>query len=244
MFRYHLQKKNKNLSGRFNSYINDNHLSVSSLKSILNAASIHVRWKNITQTCPCNIIQLLTIEALDMMWYRPENTDIDRGEAEVNIGSLRSISHHVQCLNSQQLFYYIIHLKIEEIEANLFFKICQWIQHFEQKQISFKNYHITWNNKFMKIVGTFQLTQDWATLSFITVSAAQNNYWKIVGTNLKKMRKPVWKLIASILSNSCQMGKTPAHATCSYISSSRYAPVPIRICLFINYIINCNISRL
>ena len=26
------------------------------------------------------IIQLLTIEALDMMWYRPENTNIDRGE--------------------------------------------------------------------------------------------------------------------------------------------------------------------
>ena len=26
-----------------------------------------------------NIIQLLTNEALDMMWYRPENTNIDRG---------------------------------------------------------------------------------------------------------------------------------------------------------------------
>ena len=25
------------------------------------------------------IMQLLTIEALDMMWYRPENTNIDRG---------------------------------------------------------------------------------------------------------------------------------------------------------------------
>ena len=57
----------------------------------------------------CNI-QLLTIEALDMMWYRPESTNIDRGGAEVNIGILRSISHHVQCLNSQQLFYYIISL--------------------------------------------------------------------------------------------------------------------------------------
>ena len=56
------------------------------------------------------IIQLLTIEALDMMWYRPESTNIDRGGAEVNIGILRSISHHVQCLNSQQLFYYIISL--------------------------------------------------------------------------------------------------------------------------------------
>ena len=54
------------------------------------------------------IIQLLTIEALNMMWYRPENTNIDLGEAEVNIGILRSISHHVQCLNSQQLFYYTI----------------------------------------------------------------------------------------------------------------------------------------
>ena len=39
--------------------------------------------------------------------YRPENTNIDLGEAEVNIGFLWSISHHIQCLNSQQLFYYI-----------------------------------------------------------------------------------------------------------------------------------------
>ena len=28
-----------------------------------------------------NNIQLLTNEALDMMWYRPDNTNIDRGEA-------------------------------------------------------------------------------------------------------------------------------------------------------------------
>ena len=35
-----------------------------------------------------NNIQLLTYEALDVMWYRPENTNIDRGEAEVNIGIL------------------------------------------------------------------------------------------------------------------------------------------------------------
>ena len=48
-----------------------------------------------------NIIQLLTNEALDMMWYRPDNTNIDRGEAEVNIGILWSISHHIQCLISQ-----------------------------------------------------------------------------------------------------------------------------------------------
>ena len=41
----------------------------------------------------------MTIEALDMMWYRPENTNIDLGSASVNIGTLRSISHHVQCLN-------------------------------------------------------------------------------------------------------------------------------------------------
>ena len=49
----------------------------------------------------CDIIQLLTNEALDMMWYRPDNTNIDRGEAEVNIGILWSISHHIQCLISQ-----------------------------------------------------------------------------------------------------------------------------------------------
>ena len=52
-------------------------------------------------TLICNIIQLLTNEALDMMWYRPDNTNIDRGEAEVNIGILWSISHHIQCLISQ-----------------------------------------------------------------------------------------------------------------------------------------------
>ena len=45
-----------------------------------------------------------------MMWYRPESTNIDWGGAEVNIGILRSISYHVQCLNCQQLFYYIIYL--------------------------------------------------------------------------------------------------------------------------------------
>ena len=45
--------------------------------------------------------QLLTNEALDMMWYRPDNTNIGRGEAEVNIGILWSISHHIQCLISQ-----------------------------------------------------------------------------------------------------------------------------------------------
>ena len=65
-----------------------------------------------------DIIQLLTIEALDMMWYRPESTNIDRGGAEVNIGILRSISHHVQCLNSQQLFYYIISLFKKKINNN------------------------------------------------------------------------------------------------------------------------------
>ena len=39
--------------------------------------------------------QLLTIEALDMMWCRHENTNIDLGYASVNIGALRSTSHHV-----------------------------------------------------------------------------------------------------------------------------------------------------
>ena len=44
------------------------------------------------------------------MWYRPESTNIYRGRADVNIGILRSISYHVQYLNSQQLFYYIVSL--------------------------------------------------------------------------------------------------------------------------------------
>ena len=36
----------------------------------------------------------------------------------VNIGILRSISHHFQCLNSQQLFYYIIS-KIKKVKNNI-----------------------------------------------------------------------------------------------------------------------------
>ena len=39
----------------------------------------------------------------------PIGHGIDMIEAWVNIGTLRSISHHVQCLNSQQL--YIIELE-------------------------------------------------------------------------------------------------------------------------------------
>ena len=55
-----------------------------------------------TSFSKCYIIkQLLTNEALDMMWYRPENTNIDLGFASVNIGILWSISHHIQCLISQ-----------------------------------------------------------------------------------------------------------------------------------------------
>ena len=45
--------------------------------------------------------QLLTIKALDMMLCRPENTNIDLDSASVNIGTLRSTSDYVQCLNSQ-----------------------------------------------------------------------------------------------------------------------------------------------
>ena len=50
---------------------------------------------NINAVVLIDIIQLLTIEALNMMRYRPKSTNIDRGGAEVNIGILRSISHHV-----------------------------------------------------------------------------------------------------------------------------------------------------
>ena len=38
---------------------------------------------------------------MDMMWCRLENTNIDRGEAEVNIGILWSTSHYDQYPNSQ-----------------------------------------------------------------------------------------------------------------------------------------------
>ena len=50
---------------------------------------------------------------------RPDNTDIDRGEASVNIGIIRLISHHVQCLNRQQLLYYIISQIIKKELNNL-----------------------------------------------------------------------------------------------------------------------------
>ena len=33
-------------------------------------------------------MQLLTTDAFDMLLYRPENTNIDRGEADANIGSI------------------------------------------------------------------------------------------------------------------------------------------------------------
>ena len=73
-----------------------------------------------------NIIQLLTIGALDMMRYRPESTIIDQGGAEVNIGNRRSISHHIQCLKSQQLLYYIIYLnkKKQQQKQNLGYGQC------------------------------------------------------------------------------------------------------------------------
>ena len=81
-------------------------------------SSYHAAWLTMSisvVTClytqaAINIMQLLTIEALDMMWCRPESTNIDWSGAQVNISILRSTSHHVQCLNSQQLFYYIISL--------------------------------------------------------------------------------------------------------------------------------------
>ena len=49
--------------------------------------------------------------------------------AKVNIGILRSILHHVQCINSQQLFYYIISLKKQtkkkqQLQQNLGYGLC------------------------------------------------------------------------------------------------------------------------
>ena len=66
-----------------------------------------------------------------LMWYWPENTNIDRGEwcdidqripiltearAEVNIGILWSISHHIQYLNSQiTVLLYNIYTQKEQV---------------------------------------------------------------------------------------------------------------------------------
>ena len=105
-----------------------------------------------------DIIQLLTIEALDMMWYRPESTNIDRGGAEVNIGILRLISYHVQCLNSQQLFYYIISLnKKQQQQQNLGYELC-----LGQSWISF----FTW-----RLTDFIQLKEEWMHTLFVITTA-------------------------------------------------------------------------
>ena len=86
-----------------------------------------------------NSIQLLTIEALDIK-YRPENTNIDRGEAKVNIGILWSISHHIQCLNSQQLFYYITLKKQRKKQANNSAALLTCISHYPYEPCHEKTY--------------------------------------------------------------------------------------------------------
>ena len=105
------------------------------------------------------IIQLLTIEALDMMWYRPESTNIDQGGAEVNIGILRSISYLVQCLNSQQLFYYIIslHKKKLQQQQNLGYGLC-----LGQSSISFFTWWLT---------DFIQLKEEWMHTLFVITTA-------------------------------------------------------------------------
>ena len=56
-------------------------------------------FANYNRACQINVqntIQLLTTESLNMMLYPTETTNIDRGEAEINIGSLCWISHYIQ----------------------------------------------------------------------------------------------------------------------------------------------------
>ena len=50
----------------------------------------------------------------------------NQGCAEVNIGILRSTSHHVKCLSSQQLFYRIISVNIKQQQQhrNLGHRLC------------------------------------------------------------------------------------------------------------------------
>ena len=45
-----------------------------------------------------------------MMWCQPESSNIDLGSASVNIDIITFTSHHVQYLDSQQLFLYIFFL--------------------------------------------------------------------------------------------------------------------------------------
>ena len=65
---------------------------------VVTARSCRIAWcYGVSSWKPSDIIQLLTIEAFEIMCCRPENTNIDRGGA----------SHQVQWLNSQQLLCYI-----------------------------------------------------------------------------------------------------------------------------------------
>ena len=74
-----------------------------------------------------------------MVFYRPERTNIDQGGAEVNIGIFRSISYHVKCLNSQQLFYHIISLnkKKQQQQQNFGLDSLEIFLHDDYKLISF-----------------------------------------------------------------------------------------------------------
>ena len=93
------------------------------------------------------------------MWYRPMTTNIDRGGTEVNIGFFRSISHHVQCLNSQQLFYHIISLnkKKQQQQQNLGYRLC-----LGQPWISFFTWWLT---------DFIQLKEEWMYTLFVITTA-------------------------------------------------------------------------
>ena len=112
---------------------------------------------------PFNIIQLLNNEALDMIWYRPESTNIDRGRAEVNIGYLRLISYHVQCPNSQQLFYYIISLNKKSNNNN---KILAMDYVLDSLEFLFFTWWLT---------DFIQLKEEWMDYWFVITTADREN---------------------------------------------------------------------
>ena len=137
-----------------------------SLKSVCNKAHKGVIYnRTVTYETPFTsiIIQLLTIEALDEIWYRPESTNIDRGGAEVNIGILRSISYHVQCLNSQQLFYYIISLNKKSNNNN---KILAMDYVLDSLEFLFFTWWLTWFHSVKK---------EWMHNLFVITTADREN---------------------------------------------------------------------
>ena len=55
-------------------------------------------WHHLVAEGVCkDIIQLLTNEALNMMWYRPKNTNIDRGRNSADLDKTTRLLVYIWC---------------------------------------------------------------------------------------------------------------------------------------------------